>query len=227
MRKLRKLSEPDVLISKRDSWESAVRDNSGSEYAKTQYRHQDIKSRLKEETGSKCAYCESYIGHNTPGDIEHKIPVDHDESQRFVWANLTIACTECNRRKNDYWSDIEEERILDPYVDDVEMMLIHYGPIVAAQPGHKRAEITVGLLGLMDYLKRSSLIQRKIERLKTIQRLCERFTRETSPLLRRILEEELTNATTINAEYSMMVRTMLRESAPDVYAKLSTKVPDS
>ena len=83
---------------------------------------------LKEETGFKCVYCESKIGHNTPGDIEHKIPSSKDEDQHFAWNNLTIACTECNRRKNDYY--VIGNEFLDPYSDDVENVLEHHGPLV-------------------------------------------------------------------------------------------------
>ena len=121
MRKLNKLSEPNELREMRPYWERKVREV-GSIYYKTKYRSKPIKKQLKSETYNKCVYCESKIGHNTPGDVEHKIPVSVMESKRFDWPNLTIACTECNRRKNDYYDD--ETSFIDPYVDDIAERLL-------------------------------------------------------------------------------------------------------
>jgi hypothetical protein len=83
----------------------------------------------------------------TPGDIEHKVPSSKNRRLHFVWSNLTVACTECNRRKLDYY-EIGAE-FLDPYSDPVEDCLIHLGPIVYLAPGHQRAEITVRTLSLV------------------------------------------------------------------------------
>jgi len=141
MRKLLKLEEPYELREMRPYWEKKVAEN-GSDYYKTKYRAKPIKRRLKKETHNKCVYCESKIGHNTPGDVEHKVPVSLNEDGRFEWKNLTIACTECNRRKNDYYD--EEKMFLDPYVDDVENLLKRR-PLVAASCFSRMASITACL----------------------------------------------------------------------------------
>ena len=44
---------------------------------------EQIKAALMKETHDKCAYCESKVGHNCPGDAEHKIPVSHDAQRLF------------------------------------------------------------------------------------------------------------------------------------------------
>ena len=74
MRRLTKRDQPEELSTNRSEWERLVSEE-GTEYYKTRYRLPAIKARLVDETAGKCAYCESKIGHNTPGDVEHKVPV--------------------------------------------------------------------------------------------------------------------------------------------------------
>jgi len=67
MRSLVKLQEPVVLEQNAKEWLQQYLNNRDSNYRKTKYRHEDIKDTLRRETVNKCAYCESKIGHNTPG----------------------------------------------------------------------------------------------------------------------------------------------------------------
>jgi 5-methylcytosine-specific restriction endonuclease McrA len=112
MRKVTKLGEPDVLKSNFGEWTTAFLADQQNQTSRTRYRHSDIKRTLKDETGYKCVYCESKIGHNIPGDVEHMVPSSVDGQMHFLWSNLTIACTECNRRKNAYFSS--EKPFLNP-----------------------------------------------------------------------------------------------------------------
>ena len=121
MRKLDKTGCPDVLVQNGDRWLREFLEQPDNATRRYRYRHPEIKRRLKEETFAKCVYCESKIGHNTPGDAEHIKPVSRVCQDIFVWENLTIACTECNRRKSDYY-DVEC-MLLNPYTDDVEDMI--------------------------------------------------------------------------------------------------------
>lgn len=88
---------PNVLAINHDEWLTAFLADKTNKTNKYRYRHSEIKITLTEETGWKCVYCESKIGHNTPGDIEHKVPSSKDEHRHFNWENLTVACTECNK----------------------------------------------------------------------------------------------------------------------------------
>jgi len=103
MRTINKKPKPQVLVDNEDSWLTAFKSDRSNSTKKYRYRDKAIKKALIEETGYKCVYCESKIGHNTPGDIEHKIPSSKNIDLHFTWGNLTIACTECNRRKNYYY----------------------------------------------------------------------------------------------------------------------------
>lgn len=204
MRRLGKLSKPEVLEANEATWLSEYLADKTNGSKKYKYRHADIKQQLKNETGDKCVYCESKIGHNTPGDIEHKVPSSKNETLHFAWENLTIACTECNRRKNDYYST--EDGFLDPYIDDVEAMLVHRGPIVMWKTGEKRAEIAINILELC---KRMPLISRKIEKITDVQNLIERYNAETNPVLKGLLKKALIETTDKSSEFSGMLLGMV------------------
>lgn len=209
MRKLDKENKPSVLAENESNWLEAFRNNQ-TETNKTRYRHSDIKSALKEETGYKCVYCESKIGHNTPGDIEHKKPISKFPDLAFDWDNLTIACTECNRRKNDYYSSNDDDRFLDPYEHDVESMLIHRGPVVVSATGCTNAEISINLLEL-DSKNRVELILKKIEKMKDIDERIRRINAETDNVLKTVLKKALESMAERTEEYSGMVMAILNE----------------
>lgn len=207
MRSLKKLEAPQILELNHELWLEefhADRNNKNSRY---RYRHRDIKNSLKLETFGKCLYCESYIGHNTPGDIEHKIPTSKEPDLHFTWSNLTIACTECNRRKNDYY-DVGNS-FIDPYHDPVEEWLDHDGPAVFWRPPNAHMETCVSLLELNSD-KRPELIIRKTAKLNEVMSLLERIASETDPVLRHVLELRLKDMCGPRGEYSMCVSSFVK-----------------
>jgi hypothetical protein len=125
----------------------------------------------------------------------------------FSWENLTIACTECNRRKNDYYE--VEAGFLDPYVDPVEQFVEHHGPLVYWVPGNMRAEISISTLEL-NSRKRSQLIFDKIEKMQQVQHLYERYISTANPGLKGILKEQLEYMADKTSEYSGMVLEILK-----------------
>lgn len=207
MRNLTKLGEPEVLALNHECWLIEYKADKESSTKKYRYRHRDIKEALKAETGYKCVYCESKIGHNTPGDIEHKIPSSKDEEQHFIWSNLTIACTECNRRKNDYYEVGNE--FLDPYSDDVEASLEHHGPLVFWKSANTRAETTIRILELNGN-NRQQLVERKINKLEEFSNLIERFLVQTGAL-KMLLWKQIQEMTGLGSEYSAMLDEVIQK----------------
>jgi HNH endonuclease len=200
MRRLTKKAVPNVLVTNASQWLSEYLSDPSSKVKKYRYRDEAIKSTLCEETYSKCVYCESKIGHNTPGDIEHKVPSSKAPNLHFDWANLTLACTECNRRKSDYYEQGEE--FLDPYSDDVEMCLVHLGPLVFAMPDQPRAEITVRIL---EFDKRTPMFERKQEVLEKARALLSLADTPQPDLLRALRQDEVNRMRRVDAEFSAMV----------------------
>ena len=203
MRAMTKGPIPSVLAENAVAWLAEYRADKESMTKRTRYRHPEIKQALREETSWKCVYCESKIGHNTPRDVEHKVPTSKDEARHFEWMNLTIACTECNRRKGDYYEKGSE--FLDPYADDVEICLLHLGPFVYWVPGHARAEATVRVLDL-DSDRRFALFERKRDTLEKARALLEVQSAAASDLLRALRRDEVARMCERGAEYSAMVR---------------------
>lgn len=207
MRNLSKISEPEILKINKENWQESFR-NDPSPTNRTRYRCHAIKTALKEETGFKCVYCESKIGHNTPGDVEHKIPSSKVPDLHYTWENLTIACTECNRRKNNYYQVGTE--FLDPYSDDVESLVEHLGPLVLWATNNTRAEITIKTLELNDYT-RTELIMRKIEIINDFKNLIERYQCPSDPNLKELLLKQIQDKISKNSEYSGMLKTMFEK----------------
>lgn len=206
MRNLEKMAEPAVLAEHGPAWLADYIADKGNATKRNRYRDAAIKTALRTETGDKCIYCESKLGHNTPGDIEHKIPTSHREDLHFSWANLTLACTECNRRKGAYYD--ESCPFLDPYEDDVESWLIHHGPVVYWQAGNARAETSVKILEL-NSPERRNLIARKIEKIEEVANLLERYQAEPTSMLKTLLKKQLLEMQSKFAEYSAMVKAIL------------------
>lgn len=207
MRNLKKLSIPTVLQENHVRWLSEYLEDKTSNTNKYRYRDKEIKKALMEETGWKCVYCESKVGHNTPGDIEHKIPSSKRDDLHFNWDNLTVACSECNRRKNDYYE--ESEGFLDPYIDDVENLIEHYGPVVGWVNGNERAEVTVKKLELDTYC-RSQLISRKIEKIEELNNTVERYAKEKNPEIRKLVGIKIKRMLDRTSEYSGMILSIIK-----------------
>lgn len=207
MRNLEKLPIPNVLAENHDQWLAAFLADKGNQTNKYRYRHPEIKATLKEETGWKCLYCESKIGHNTPGDVEHKVPSSKFDALHFNWENLTVACTECNRRKNNYYEKGEE--FLDPYNEDVESAVEHYGPILGWANGHDRAEITVKTLEL-DTDCRFPLISRKIEKIEELNNVIERYVKEEKQEIKNLMKQKIKRMIDKKSEYSCMILSIIK-----------------
>ncbi|MFV1494291.1 HNH endonuclease [Phaeobacter sp. JH18-32] len=201
MRRIHKLNQPTVLTDNFETWSAEYQADPTNRTKKYRYRHPEIKETLKEETKNKCVYCESKIGHNTPGDVEHKLPSSCRRELHFSWENLTIACTECNRRKLAYY-DVEKP-FLDPYTGGIEERILHLGPIVSWSPGDAESEISLRTLQLND-MSRSDLILRKTEAIDALNNLVARIQTASDPLL-SVLKLKLKEMRSSKFEYSGMI----------------------
>lgn len=83
MRRITKSAIPQVLADNAAIWLTEYLADRESATKKFRYRHSEIKKALRSESGWKCVYCESKVGHNTPGDIEHKVPSSKPEGEHL------------------------------------------------------------------------------------------------------------------------------------------------
>ena len=205
MRNLAKSVEPPILEANNAQWTAEFLADQDNATAKYRYRCKEIKEALKQETGWKCIYCESKIGHNTPGDVEHKIPTSIVPQRHFEWQNLSVACGECNRRKNNYYDAIKP--FLDPYQHDVDTRVKHHGPVVGWTTGDNESELTIRILDLHN-ATRDQLLKRKIEKIEEINNLCSRILNEAGTELAEILKADLQRRMDRSEEYSGMVKSL-------------------
>lgn len=165
MIKLQKLAEPQILIDHGTEWTKKHLENiangiESTSYLKSRYNHSQIKDQIVQETSEKCAYCESKLRHIHHGDIEHIFPKSLDESKRFEWNNLTLACEICNQNKSNL--DPMMNSILDPYIDNPESSLFFCGPLAVGQD--TKGISTETIIGL----NRTELMEQRKERLEKI-----------------------------------------------------------
>jgi len=209
MRNLAKAIAPQIITDNEANWLEQLASDPDSATNKSRYRHPEIKAAIRDEAHNKCIYCESKLGHNTPGDVEHYLPSSRHPHLRFNWLNLGLACTECNRRKGVYCHD--EVPFLNPFKDDVEARVLHYGPVMSWVNGDQAAEITIRTLELHGY-NRDQLILRKIERIHEVDRLMALYVECKNDLLKEMYYLQLIEMAEPSSEFSGMVKSVLEKN---------------
>ncbi|ENU56882.1 hypothetical protein L291_3211 [Acinetobacter guillouiae MSP4-18] len=209
MIKLIKLDKPAVLIKHSNKWKAQLLKNldagiASTNYLLSRYSDPEIKHKIIEETAGKCAYCESKLLHIHHGDIEHIFPKSLDQSQRYEWNNLTLACEICNQNKSD--KDPNLRNILNPYLDEPEKSIIFFGSF--AKNVNIKGFCTIKYLEL----NRSDLISERNDRLLDIESIINKLTDERIPLDMRkaIYQDLITTETNYSKKYAAMVRSAIR-----------------
>lgn len=210
MIKLNKAPCPDVLRDNCEAWtenflDKLLRGEKPTESESSRYRHPKIKKALTAETHGKCAYCESKFGHVHHGDVEHIFPKSLDETKRFLWDNLTLACEICNQNKSN--KDPRVEHIIDPYQDDPEQYLCFVGPMVF-DSGLQKGASTIRLLDL----NRIDLLEMRNQKIQSIMKLYQEMMRPECPVVvRDLIINDLKNKDASDeAEYAAAVRALIR-----------------
>lgn len=132
MRFVKRTEKPRSLLLYGEQWTRELLEQieeKGS-YAKVEaeykdrYRQEDVKKSLEKMYTGHCCYCESVIGLNTYGRIEHLKPKSLVEFHRYIfdWSNLHWCCEVCNTSyKKAKWNF--EYPILDPSSDNIKEYL--------------------------------------------------------------------------------------------------------
>lgn len=104
---------PGVLRRHATKWREEYRrrvvegDESIAKASETRYRDSEIKQGVLAEANEKCIYCESKPRHVSPGDVEHLLPKSQFPELIVERRNPGFVCSECNRRKGDYFDENE------------------------------------------------------------------------------------------------------------------------
>ncbi len=167
------------------------------------YRYAPLKDHLVAEAHGKCVYCESKITHVYYGDIEHIKPKSAFPRERLNLENLTLACALCNNAKGDFWD--ANTPLLNPFEDDPTKEFLALGFMIGRRPGHNRARLTIEQLGL----NRPALLERRKERIESLQALADQYAQEPDGAIRELLRTELRRHAKDDGEYAMIVRAYL------------------
>ena len=167
---LTKTNCPQILLDNAEIWreELMATINAGGEPTRTQknrYSRRQVKDAIVAETHEKCAYCESKIRHVDDGDIEHIAPKAPHPERSFEWENLTLACTICNRFKDDYTvtPDTPEE-LINPYSDNPSNHFLFHKEILTPAPESLRAHKTEEVIRL----NRNELVEKRREKIAEV-----------------------------------------------------------
>lgn len=199
---LEKGAEPPTLVANGAAWEAhliaiQVAGDSPTQADLNRYNQPDVKEALLVETREKCAYCESKFRHVAPGDIEHIVPKRLGPQWRYRWENLTIACSNCNTYKGVY------EDLVDPYVDDPEEVFELVGPMILGVHTSEKAQVTETVLRL----NRRELIDKRVERIKSLHRMFCHAQTLTNPAYRDAMLADLRDRETgADQEYTAISR---------------------
>lgn len=208
MIKLYKRPKPKVLIDNGVQWTKELMQhvNNGTvvpKQIKGKYKHDDIKTAVKLETNEKCAYCESYITHQYPGDVEHIIPKSVYPRLTFTWNNLSFVCYWCNNNKR---ATVDKScKLLNPYKDIINDHLRAFGPVVLHINNSKRGELTHREIKL----NRIKLIERRTDAIKELQNLIDKYENEPAGALKDILKQEVIECASPEKEFSFYLKQFL------------------
>ena len=209
MIRIKKLPKPQILIDHAAEWtqqycsqiESGEKPNDD---LALKYNNPVIKDTLEKETYGKCAYCESKIKHIAYGDIEHIFPKIKRPDLYVEWNNLTLACEQCNRSGKKTYYD-PKLPLINPYVDQPEAHLQDIGPLIMPIIHDERADMTEKVLKL----NRPALIERRTERIQSVEVLLQMWARETNQIKKDLLKEQLCNEFSDDNEFSSTVKGFL------------------
>lgn len=112
-------------------------------------RYQAYKPALTREFRGQCVYCLSVMMPEESGRfcVEHYRPKSKFPLLAVEYSNLLLACDRCNLAKSDYWSDKQDEKILNPCEDKMSQHLTTLKDY-SINPNSKRGKRNVVLLNL-------------------------------------------------------------------------------
>lgn len=217
MIKITKGEKPELLTNNADAWRDELlgyisRSEKPPQSLKNKYNQPSIKESLREESNSKCMYCESNIKHITPEHIEHIKPKAKYPELTYEWDNLGLACPVCNMNKSDLYD--AACTFINPYHESPDEFLMAVGPLIYARPGQPRGEITEKVL----QLNRTELVEKRVERISAIRNLVEKYENQQSDLLKKIILNEIQIEIGKDKEYSLIANALIKIIGVEVAA---------
>lgn len=163
----------------------------------------EVAEALRAECSEKCMYCECQPETGSYFEVEHIKPKSQFPALILVWENLGLACSRCNRSKSSYWSEDNDLRLLNPYLDLIREHLTFSGPMLLPKEGSTRAKRTISKLQLND---RTQLLVARMKKIEHFEDTLQAWEKADSSAKRSILYEELLGQLSGSAEFSGCLR---------------------
>lgn len=160
MIKLNRPQEPRILCDNAEAWTKGIMalvsqyghykniPKVEKEAALKFYRHEDIRTALRDSSFEKCAFCEGIPAETGYAEVEHFHPKSIYTDKAFEWTNLLYSCKACNNSKLSH--DTQKEPIINPYELDPRDCFTYTDVMIQPKAGalHDIAEKTIEVCGL-------------------------------------------------------------------------------
>lgn len=160
MIKLSRPQEPQILCDNAEAWTQGIMalikkhgsykkiPKAEKEAALKFYRHDDIRTALRDSSFEKCAFCEGIPAETGYAEVEHFHPKSIYTDKAFEWTNLLYSCKACNNSKLSH--DTQKEPIINPYDLDPRECFNYTDVMIQPRAGalHDIAEKTIKVCGL-------------------------------------------------------------------------------
>ncbi|WP_224278510.1 HNH endonuclease signature motif containing protein [Nocardioides lacusdianchii] len=163
------------------------------------WKHPEILGALRAEGRSKCMYCEGKSEDVSYLTVDHIRPKDSFPDLVLEWENLGPACGRCNTNKGNYWTDHDDLRLLDPYIDAVEEHIVFAGPVAVAALGSSRGENT---LRQLKFAQREDLFWSRMRRLEDLDQRLRQWDSEDDVEKKQLFAEDVSDAIAPDREFS-------------------------
>lgn len=161
-----------------------------------------LKIELAVECRGKCMYCEGRAADTSYFAVEHIKPKGLFPRLVLDWSNLGWACTRCNTNKGDYWTDLADLQLLNPYVDEPSDHLAHVGPLVVTANQSSRGTNTIRQCKL----NRDELLYSKARKIEALDRVLQQWLSAKDQEIRDVLAEDVLALIDVEEEFAASLR---------------------
>ncbi|MDC0745189.1 HNH endonuclease [Polyangium mundeleinium] len=201
---IKRAAEPEVLQKHKGKWTQAFVEERGqnprARPRSERYAHANVKATLEAMSHHKCFYCERSTKDEKP-EVDHFVEVAEKPELAFEWANLYLACCDCNSAKNRA-RHIPPQDCIDPCGEGVrpEEHLAFEDELIRA-----KNESATGLRTIQKYgLSRETLDLKRIRRLQSLRKVVD-------TLKDRMIES---GRKTLTSEELSLLRSFAQPDAP-------------
>ncbi len=208
MRHIKRLSEPNILVRKKNEWTKKFIAGGKKRPDNSKYGHKEIKAALFTMSHNKCYYCEGLLK-GIKKEIDHFIEVSENKNLAFEWTNLFLSCDNCNDKIPN--QSISVSDVLNPCADTDDEIEKHISydneqMIFLTDKGDKTIKKFRLSTERLDYLRMKQL-QLFTEKLITIQKLMNQDGRK----MNETEKESLRRFAKADNSYSLMFAKYLKK----------------